>query len=53
VASEPTGTPIRIFTVALKGSDDKLLHRIEEASGGVDTSSGDAASAIRAALANF
>jgi Ca-activated chloride channel homolog len=48
-----TGAPIRIYTVALKGSDPDALLAIEKSSGGVDSSSGNPADAIRTALANF
>jgi hypothetical protein len=46
-------TPIRIYTVALSGSDRKALLGLEKASGGVDTQSDNPAAAIRASLANF
>jgi Ca-activated chloride channel family protein len=44
--------PVRVYTVALDGSDATALLGIQKASGGV-AASGDAASAIRTALANF
>ena len=53
VRTKSEGTPIRIYTVALSGSDAGALMGIEKASGGVATSSGDPADAIRASLANF
>jgi Ca-activated chloride channel family protein len=53
VRTEPTGSPIRIYTVALKGSSRSQLETIERASGGVAFSSDDPGDAIRTALANF
>jgi Ca-activated chloride channel family protein len=53
VRTEPTKPPIRIYSVALKGSSRSQLETIERASGGVASSSDDPGDAIRTALANF
>ena len=51
---QANSTPVRIYTVALPGSDSEALLGIERASGGVPSSSASSpAAAIRTCLGNF
>jgi hypothetical protein len=52
-ASNDGQQPVRIYMVALQGSDQNALFGIETASGGVPFPSNNAADAIRTALASF
>jgi Ca-activated chloride channel homolog len=53
IGAQTGGTPVRVYTVALPGSDAEALLGIEKASGGVPSASNDPAAAIRTSLGNF